>query len=80
MHIHMLSLQKQSGKTAVYITFTISHQQWQKRILHYNKNVYYCILFACVCTGVLVYLWMNTHTGHMSVCVSVCVFVHILLM
>lgn len=55
MHIHMLSSQKQSGKTAVYITFGISHQLWQKRILHCNKICVMCTLLLLVCTGLCIH-------------------------
>lgn len=85
MHIHMLSSQKQSGKTAVYITFRMSHQQRQKHNLYFNENVCYCIFFACVCTGscaqagMCMFVCMNAHAD-MPVCVFVCVFVHISLM
>lgn len=78
MHIHMLSLQKQSSKTAVYITFRISHRQWQKHILHYNKSIAaFCLeahAQACVCmlTSLCVCLSMDIHTQihkHVNVCV-----------
>lgn len=55
MHIHMLSSQNQSSKTAFYITFRISHQQWQKHIFHHITRI--CII-----------AW--THTD-MQVCLSI---------
>lgn len=77
----MLSLQKQSGKTAVYITFRISHQLWQKHILHYNKRCVISVLLhfvlqaaAQACVSMLsVFVHTRLHE-------CVCVFVHILLM
>lgn len=69
----MLSLQKQSGKTAVYITFIISHQQWQKHILHHKKIVYFCILFASIRLSVSVFGHECTNR-HISVCVCLSIF------
>ena len=67
----MLSLQKQSGTAAVYVTFRISHQQWQIHILHCNKNVYYCILFARHSVSMLACWCIRAHTD-IWVCVCVC--------
>lgn len=83
MHIHMLSSQKQSGKTAVYITFRISHQRQQKHNLYFNENVCYCIFLACVRAGWRVFVCVHERTcrhASVCVCVRVCVFVHISLM
>lgn len=70
MHIHMLSLQKQSGKTAVYITSTIPQRQWHMYILHYKKNecFAFCVhALACACLRVSLFVWRQINE-----CVCVC--------